>query len=102
MDVTHAIVTAAPGWLAAQVGPAHRKLLFGASLDWTPVIAFFIRQQLGPREIGHNVVPITITGSDPSEATWVYRQPDGKFAAGGMLFDDESGMLSHLKQQHAA
>jgi hypothetical protein len=47
-------------------------------------------------------VPITITGSDPSEATWVYRQPDGKFAAGGMLFDEESGMLSHLKQQHAA
>jgi hypothetical protein len=102
MDVSTAIVTAAPGWQAAQVGPAHRKLLFRAALDWTPVVCWHVRTLTSPRETGHTVMPVTIVGADPNEATWVFKQPDGKFIAGGMLFDDEAAMLAHLKQQHAA
>jgi hypothetical protein len=101
-DVTHAIVTAAPGWQAAQVNASHRKLLFRAALDWTPVICWHVRTLTSPREIGHVILPVTITGSDPNEATWVFRQPDGKFIAGGALFDDEAAMLAHLKAQQAA
>ena len=91
-DPTHHVISALPGWSAAQTMRYNKR----AALIWHPIIAWTIRHQMDNYVIAHSALPVIAGGSSSSQGLWAYRRPDGKFQCGDVLFDSEGALMDHF------
>jgi hypothetical protein len=64
-DPTHHVISALPGWSAAQTMRYNKH----AALIWHPIIAWTIRQQMDHYVIAHSALPVIAGGSSSSQGS---------------------------------